>query len=132
MSIQSNINSIIGSGGTAAYLMKDLRFKKEVQESTNPDKIANKMLKAQKSYGKALDKSEAKFAKRHPDYKAPNGDYTPAGADDDGYVDFAADFNNYIDRNYEDSLKKRQAEVKLSNEAMKAYQTIYGNRGGLV
>lgn len=30
MSIQSNINSIIGSIGTAAYLMKDLKFKKDV------------------------------------------------------------------------------------------------------
>lgn len=132
MSIQSNINSIIGSLGTAAYLMKDLKFKKEVQEFMNPNKVADKMLKAQKSYGKALDKSEAKFAKKHPDYKAPNGDYTPAGADDDGYVDFAADFNNYINRDFEDSLKKRQAEVNLSNEAMKAYRTVYGNRGGLV
>lgn len=32
MSIQNNINSIIGSLGTAAYLIKDLKFKKDVSE----------------------------------------------------------------------------------------------------
>lgn len=37
MSIQSNINSIIGSVGTAAYLMKDLKFKKNVPTQTLKD-----------------------------------------------------------------------------------------------
>lgn len=37
MSIQSNINSIIGSVGTAAYLMKDLKFKKDIPKQTLKD-----------------------------------------------------------------------------------------------
>lgn len=35
MSIQSNINSIIGSVGTAAYLIKDLKFKKDIKDVSN-------------------------------------------------------------------------------------------------
>lgn len=136
MSIQGSVNSILGSATSAMWMLKDMKFKKEAQDFMNDkktyDKTSNKMLKAQKNYGKALDKSEAKFAKKHPDYETPNGDYTPVGADDNDYVDFAADFKNYINKGFEDSLKKRQAEVNLSNEAMKAYQTIYGNRGELV
>lgn len=35
MSIQGNINSIIGNIGTAAYLIKDLKFKREVSDKLN-------------------------------------------------------------------------------------------------
>jgi len=38
MSIQSNINSIIGNIGTAAYLIKDLKFKREVTDKLNDPK----------------------------------------------------------------------------------------------
>lgn len=133
MSIQGSVNSMLGSATSAMWMLKDMKFKKEAQDFMKAkktyDKTSDEMLKAQEEYGKTLDESEAEFAKTHPDYKIPNGDYKPAGADNDGYVDFAADLNNYINRGFEDGLKKRQAEVNLSNEAMKAYRTIYGNRG---
>lgn len=38
MSIQGSVNSILGSAASAAYLMKDLKFKREVSDKLNDPK----------------------------------------------------------------------------------------------
>lgn len=64
MSIQSNINSIIGSVGTAAYLIRDLKFKRKVSDKLNDPK--RDIPEIQKVVSEVSAESEAMY-KENPD-----------------------------------------------------------------
>lgn len=64
MSIQSNINSIIGNIGTAAYLIKDIRFKRGVSDKLNDPK--RDIPEIQKVVDEVSAESEAMY-KENPD-----------------------------------------------------------------
>lgn len=64
MSIQSNINSIIGNIGTAAYLIKDLKFKRNVSDKLNDPK--RDIPEIQKVVDEVSAESEAMY-KENPD-----------------------------------------------------------------